>query len=179
MTPSTAPSRPAVAGILLLAVAVVGAVLLLVLVPDGDFRPDYLLVGSIPVAIVLVGGGLLLASGLRAVSGTALSWVALGLTIAGWAMVVAALSFAVLYQVSGGPMTINPWWWWLLPVGVAFLLNGGILGIVGLFRHWRLVPSLLALILFVLASLPVLFILLSVLISSLLFAVPVGSSPDY
>jgi hypothetical protein len=88
-TPSTALGKPAVAGIALLAVAVVGAVLLLVLVPESDFRPDYLLVGSIPVAFVLVGGGLLLASGLGAVSGPALSWLALALTAAGWIMVVA------------------------------------------------------------------------------------------
>ncbi len=150
---------PAVAGILTLLVGVVAAVLLLLLVPESDFRPDYLLVGSIPVAIVVVAGALLLGSGFipTAVRATVLSWAALIATVASWFMIVAAFSFAVLYLVSGGPMTINPFWWWLLPVGVALWINGGALGLLGVVRRWRLVPSLIAL---VLAAIPVLLLLL-------------------
>lgn len=149
----------AVAGILTLVVGVIAAVLLLVLVPESDFRPDYLLVGSIPVTIVLVAGALLLGSGFvpAGIRSTVLSWAALIATVVGWIMVIAALSFAVLYLVSGGPMTINPFWWWLLPVGIALGANGGVLGLLGLFRRWRLVPSLIAV---VLAAIPVLLLLL-------------------
>lgn len=170
------PSRVrAVVGILTLLVGVIGGALLLLLVPESDFRADYLLVGSIPVAIVLVAGALVLGSWFipAAVRATVLSWAALIATVAGWIMVIAALSFAVRYLVSGGPMTIDPFWWWLLPVGVALGANGGALGLLGVVRRWRLVPSLIAL---VLAVIPVLLLLLLFVP----FLVPIfGTSAEY